>query len=74
MHFHVKRRSLVAGSWRRRLLWAMCCSSICVILQADTVVFDDELSPGQLRNLEKAFMGGQGGKPVSAGLCAGYKM
>jgi hypothetical protein len=36
-------------------------------LQADTVLFDDELSPGQLRNLEKAFSGGQGGKQVSKG-------
>lgn len=26
-------------------------------LRADTVIFDDELSPGQLRNLEKAFSG-----------------
>jgi hypothetical protein len=36
--------------------------------QADTVVFDDELSPGQLRNLEKAFSGAQGGKQVRVGL------
>ncbi|GBF93383.1 hypothetical protein Rsub_06421 [Raphidocelis subcapitata] len=29
-------------------------------LKADTVIFDDELSPGQLRNLEKAFTGQDG--------------
>lgn len=28
-------------------------------------MFDDELSPGQLRNLEKAFTGGQGGRQVA---------
>lgn len=28
-------------------------------------MFDDELSPGQLRNLEKAFSEGQGGRQVS---------
>jgi hypothetical protein len=33
-------------------------------VQADTVIFDDELSPGQLRNLEKAFSGGRDGAQV----------
>lgn len=33
-------------------------------LQVDTVVFDDELSPGQLRNLERAFGGAEGGVRV----------
>lgn len=28
-------------------------------LGAETVIFDDELSPAQLRNLEKALSGGQ---------------
>lgn len=50
-----------------------CAMCVSIYAQADTVVFDDELSPGQLRNLEKAFTGGQGGKPVSAGhLCAAW--
>uniref|UniRef100_A0A383VVV6 Hflx-type G domain-containing protein n=1 Tax=Tetradesmus obliquus TaxID=3088 RepID=A0A383VVV6_TETOB len=34
-------------------------------LKADTVIFDDELSPGQLRNLEKAFSGGREGAQVA---------
>lgn len=29
------------------------------------MLFDDELSPGQLRNLEKAFSGGEGGRQVA---------
>jgi GTP-binding protein HflX len=29
--------------------------------RAETVIFDDELSPGQLRNLEKAFSGSKEG-------------
>ncbi len=33
-------------------------------LKVDTVVFDDELSPGQLRNLERAFGGGDEGVNV----------
>jgi GTP-binding protein HflX len=33
-------------------------------LDVDTVIFDDELSPGQLRNLEKAFSGGSRGRQV----------
>eukprot|EP00775_Hariotina_reticulata_P012176 gene12176-12313_t len=33
-------------------------------LNVDTVIFDDELSPGQLRNLEKAFSGGSKGRQV----------
>jgi hypothetical protein len=36
-------------------------------IQADTVIFDDELSPGQLRNLEKAFSGGREGAQVCVG-------
>lgn len=47
------------------MLWVCVCLSLLSPLQADTVVFDDELSPGQLRNLEKAFTGGQGGRQVS---------
>jgi hypothetical protein len=39
------------------------------LLQADTVIFDDELSPGQLRNLEKAFSGGRDGAQVRETLC-----
>ncbi|KAF6258260.1 hypothetical protein COO60DRAFT_1701428 [Scenedesmus sp. NREL 46B-D3] len=34
-------------------------------LKADTVIFDDELSPGQLRNLEKALSGGTEGGQVA---------
>lgn len=39
--------------------------------QAETVIFDDELSPGQLRNLEKTLGEGRGpGEPsVKVGLC-----
>jgi hypothetical protein len=44
--------------------------------RADTVIFDDELSPGQLRNLEKAFSGKDGkdggdGKEGGAGVRVG---
>jgi hypothetical protein len=42
---------------------AVCHADHC---QADTVVFDDELSPGQLRSLEKALAGGPNGRAVSA--------
>ena len=33
-------------------------------LNIETVIFDDELSPGQLRNLEKAFNGDAERRPV----------
>jgi GTP-binding protein HflX len=37
--------------------------------RADTVIFDDELSPGQLRNLEKAFSGGKEGAGEAVRVC-----
>jgi len=53
-----------ARDWHKPVYVCMYeCVCVCVF-QADTVVFDDELSPGQLRNLEKAFSGGPGGRQV----------
>lgn len=43
-------------------------SNVCVVpRQVDTVIFDDELSPGQQRNLERALSGGRPGARVCLG-------